>query len=139
MTKSSLKERIKFFLPNILFKKKSKKRIDINTNAYLRAMDKHRVSILAHLNYGGCQVNVKRLAVECAKRGIYIELNGKRINFTKKEINDIIESGAKFIINSDAHAPLAVGKNHRAFNLIEKYNIPLDRIANINGKTPKFN
>lgn len=138
MTKSSLKERLKFFLPNILFKKKSKKRIEINTNAYLRALDKHRVSVLAHLNYGGCKVDVKRLAEECVKKGIYIELNGKRINFTKSEINDIIESGVKIIINSDAHSPLTVGKNHRAFNLIEKYKIPLNRIVNIDNKNPKF-
>ena len=138
MTKSSLKERIKFFLPNILFKKKSKKRIDINTKAYLNAMDKHRVSILAHLNYGGCKVDVVRLAKVCVEKGIYIELNGKRINFTKKEINDMIDVGVKFIINSDAHSPLAVGKNHRGFNLVEKYKIPLNQIANIDNKIPKF-
>ena len=138
MTKSSLKERFKFFLPNILFKKKSKKRIDINTKAYLNAMDKHRVSILAHLNYGGCKVDCVRLAQECAKKGIYIELNGKRINFTKEEINGMVKTGVKFIINSDAHSPLAVGKNHRGFNLVEKYKIPLDSIANIDGKIPQF-
>ena len=138
MTKSSVAERLKFFLPNILLKRKNKKRIEINTNAYLRAMDKHRVSILAHLNYGGCKVDCVRLAKECVKKGIYIELNGKRINFTKKELQDMVKIGVKFIINSDAHHPLAVGKNHRAFNLVEKYKIPLESIVNIDGKIPKF-
>ena len=44
----------------------------------------------------------------------------------------------QFIINSDAHEINAVGKNHRAFNLIEKYNIPLSQIANIDGRVPEF-
>ncbi|MBE5758170.1 MAG: PHP domain-containing protein [Clostridiales bacterium] len=138
MTRSTLAERLKFFLPNILFKKKSQKRIDINTNAYLKAMDKHRVSILAHLNYGGCKVDVERLAKSCIDKGIYIELNGKRINFSKSEIDTMVKLGVKFIINSDAHSKFAVGKNHRAFNLVEKYKIPLNQIANIDNKIPKF-
>jgi putative hydrolase len=138
MTKSSIKERLKFFLPNILFKKKSKKRIEENTNAYINAINKHRVSVLAHLNYGGCKVDVKKLAKICVEKGIYIELNGKRINFSKEELKDMVDIGVNFIINSDAHSKFAVGKNHRAFNLIEKYKIPLDRIVNIDGKMPKF-
>ena len=78
------------------------------------------------------------LSEVCVEKGIYIELNGTRINFTKKEINDMIDVGVKFIINSDAHSPLAVGKNHRGFNLVEKYKIPLNQIANINNRIPEF-
>jgi putative hydrolase len=138
MTRSSMKERLKFFLPNILFKRKSKKRIEENTNAYISAINKHRVSILAHLNYGGCKVDVKKLAKICVEKGIYIELNGKRINFSKQEIQDMVDADVKFIISSDAHSKYAIGKNHRAFNLIEKYKIPLRQIVNIDGKMPKF-
>lgn len=137
-TKIRLKEFLHWTLPNLLRKKPTKKQIDINTQAYINAMDKHRVSILAHLNYANCWVDVERLATECAKRNIFIELNGKRINFSKEDIETILKTGAKFIINSDAHHPLNVGKNHRAFNLIEKYKIPLDRVVNLN-EIPKFN
>jgi len=139
LTKVGFKEFFKFSLPNILCIKPTKKQRARNTLAYLRALDKHRVSVVAHLQYGNCYVNVKEIAEECAKRNIYIELNGKRINFSEKEIKEMLETDVKFIINSDAHHPLKVGKNHRGFNLIEKYKIPLDRIANIDGKTPKFN
>ena len=128
-----------FLLPNLLNKKPTKKQIERNTQAYIRAMDKHRVSILAHLGYGGCVVDYVRLAKECAKRGIYIELNGKRINFTKAELEEMVKTGVKFIINSDAHEKIAVGKNHRAFNMLEKCNIPLEQIVNIDGKIPEFN
>jgi len=124
-------------LPNLIIKKPTKKQIERNTQAYINAMDKHRVSILAHLGYANCYVDCEKLAKECAKRGIYIELNGKRINFTKDDIYKMLKTDVKFIINSDAHHPLNVGKNHRAFNLIEKYKIPLDRIVNLN-EIPKF-
>lgn len=136
-SKVKLKDLFGFVLPNLLKKKPSKAQIERNTQAYINAMDKHRVSILAHLGYAGCSVNCVRLAQECVKRGIYIELNGKRINFTKDDIDGMVATGVKFIIDSDAHSKYAVGKNHRAFNLIEKYRIPLGQIANID-KLPKF-
>lgn len=130
-SKVKFKDFFCFVLPNLLRKKATKKQIERNTNAYVQAMDKHRVNILAHLNYGGCKVDVERLAVECKKRDIYIELNGKRINFSKDEVDKMVATGVKFIIDSDAHKPLNVGKNHRAFNLIEKYKIPLNQLVNI--------
>lgn len=136
-SKYSLKEWFKFGMPNMFRRKATKKQIEINTQAYLKSMDKHRVNILAHLGYAGCTVDCVRLAEECVKRGIYIELNGKRINFTKEDIDGMIATGVKFIINSDAHKVTAVGKNHRAFNLIEKYNIPRAQIANLD-KLPIF-
>lgn len=136
-SKYSLREWFKFGLPNLLRKKPTKKQIETNTNAYIQAINKHRVNIVAHLNYGGCIVDSVAIAKECVKRNIYIELNGKRINFNKWDIEGMIATGVKFIINSDAHNVQAVGKNHRAFNLIEKYNIPREQIANLD-KLPKF-
>ena len=142
-SKTTLKEFFKFVLPNLMcsiFKfKPTRRQIERNTNAYLQAMDKHRISVLAHLNYGGCKVDVVKIANACANKGIYIELNGKRINFTKQEINDMLATDVKFIINSDAHSPYDVGRNNRAFNYVEKYNIPLERIVNIDGNIPSFN
>ena len=129
---------IKFSIPNMFRKKPTKKQIERNTMAYIRAMDKHRINILAHLGYAGCAVDCVRLAKECVKRNIYIELNGKRINFTKEDVLAMVETGVKFIIDSDAHKKENVGKNSMAFNLIEKYNIPLEQVANVD-KLPKFN
>lgn len=133
-----MKDWFGFVLPNLIRKKATKKQIERNTQAYLKAMDKHRVSILAHLGYGGCRVDCVRLAEECVKRNIYIELNGKRINFTEEDIVGMVKTGVKFVIDSDAHRKENVGKNHRAFNLIEKYKIPLDQIANLDN-LPQLN
>ena len=138
MTKVKLKEWFKFVLPNIIRKKPTKKQIETNTEAYLNAIEKHRISIIAHLNYAGCYVDCEKIAKACAEKGIYIELNGKRINFSKEDIEKMLKTDVKFIINSDAHKVENVGKNHRAFNLIEKYKIPLDRVVNLN-QVPNFN
>ena len=137
LSKVGFREFWKFSLPNLIRKKPTKAQIERNTQAYINAMNKHRVSILAHLGYAGCAVDYVRLAKECASRGIYIELNGKRINFNEEEFKAMAETGVKFIIDSDAHCWENIGKNHRAFNLIEKCKIPLDQIANVD-KLPKF-
>ena len=137
MTKVNLQEWFRFVLPNIIRKKPTKKQIERNTNAYLQAINKHRINILAHLGYAGCAVDCGKIAEVCAKKGIYIELNGKRINFSKDDIDKMLATDVKFIINSDAHSKLSVGKNHRAFNLIEKYKIPYDRVINLTS-VPKF-
>ena len=137
-TKIKFKEWLGWMIPNLLRKKPTKAQIERNTQAYINAMDKHRVSILGHLNYARCWVDCEKLAKECVKRNIYIELNGKRIIFSQEDIEKMVKTGVKFIINSDAHKPLDIGKNHRAFNLIEKYKIPLNQIINLN-EMPKFN
>lgn len=137
LSKVTFKEFFKFVLPNLLRKKPTKAQIERNTQAYIKAMDKHRVSILAHLGYAGCAVDYVRLAQECVKRGIYIELNGKRINFGVDEFKAMADTGVKFIIDSDAHDCKNIAKNHRAFNLIEKAKIPLEQIANLD-QLPKL-
>ena len=136
-SKYKFSQLFKFAFANMFRKKPTKKQIERNTMAYINAMDKHRVNILAHLGYAGCAVDCVRLAKECVKRNIYIELNGKRINFTKEDIRGMVETGVKFIIDSDAHKKENVGKNSMAFNLIEKYGIPLEQVANVD-KLPTF-
>lgn len=110
--------------------KSSKKRREKVTNAYLNAMNKHNVKILAHLNYVA-KVNVKPIAELAAKKNIWIELNGKRVYFTQQEIDIILETGAMFVINSDAHFPERVGKPEAVYEWLKTHHIPLDRVVNI--------
>ena len=137
MCKVGAKQFFKFVLPNLIHKKPTKKQIEVNTQAYLNAIRKHRINIIAHLQYAGCYVDCEQIAKECVKKGIYIELNGKRINFSKSDIEKMVATGVKFIIDSDAHDKYSIGKNNRAFNYIEKYNIPLEQIVNLN-EAPNF-
>ena len=127
-----------FFVPNTLgLFRKTRKRIQKNTQAYILAMQKYNIDILAHLNYGGCWVDCVEVAKEAVKHNTFIELNGKRILFTDQEIKDMVNTGVKFIISSDAHYPQHVGKNNIAFNLIERLNIPHEQVVNLD-KIPQF-
>lgn len=126
----------KFWFPNF-FKCKSKKLIERNTQAYINALNRYEIDILAHLNSNGCKVDPVKIAKVAKEKGTYIELNGKRIDFTDKEIKEMITTGVKFIISSDAHSADNVGLNHYAYALIEKYNIPHEQVVNLN-KIPRF-
>lgn len=114
----------------------SKERINRNTTAFLKTLDKYPIDVITHLNYG-FQTDTIAVAKMAKQKGVYIELNGKRINFTEEEINIMTAEGVKFIVNSDAHRPEKVGEVNNGMNLIYRYNIPLSQVANVD-KLPKF-
>lgn len=115
----------------------SKKQIEKNTNAYIQALSKNKINVITHLNVG-MKVNVYEVAKKASETNTLIELNGKRINFSKNDVLDMLKTDVKFIINSDAHICSRVGETNLGMNFAIKNNIPLDRIVNIN-KTPNFN
>ena len=116
--------------------KPSKERINRNTAAFLKALDKYPIDVITHLNYG-MQTDTLAVAKMAKQKGVYVELNGKRINFTEEEIEIMRDEGVKFIVDSDAHRPEHVGEVNNGLNLIYKYNIPLAQVANVD-KLPKF-
>lgn len=116
--------------------KPSKDRINRNTTAFLKTLDKYPIDIITHLNYG-FDTDTLAIAKMAKQKGVYIELNGKRINFTEEEIDLMTAEGVKFIVNSDAHTPDMVGEVNNGMNLIYKHDIPLSQVANID-KIPKF-
>jgi len=115
----------------------SKRMIEKNTGIYLRALDKHPIDIITHLNYG-ITADVKRVAEKCAEVGTYVELNGKRINFSREEFLSMLETPVKFIVNSDAHSPDKVGGVSVAELFLEGLEVPPERIVNIGSAAPIF-
>lgn len=114
------------------FAKKSKKQIEKNTNAYINCVKKYNVAFLSHLNTY-IKVDVLKLAFACAETNTLIELNTRHFNFTDNEIKDMIEkTNVKFIISSDAHRASRIGCVDYAIDMVKKYNIPSERIVNLN-------
>ncbi len=114
----------------------SKQRLNQNTTAFLKALDKYPIDVITHLNYG-FPTDTLAVARMAKQKGTYIELNGKRINFTDRELEIMASEGVKFIVNSDAHKPQMVGECNNGLNIIYRLGIPLSQIVNID-KLPKF-
>jgi len=127
-----------FLIPNTFrIGRASKKRIQKNTQAFINAIKKYDIDILAHLNTGRCSVDCIEIAKVAKERGTYIELNGKRLVFTDEEMLAMAATGVKFIIDSDAHRSKNIGLNNKAFAMIERLNIPHEQVVNLD-KIPVF-
>ena len=133
--KSSIKDKFKFFIPNMLGIK-SKKQIERNTNAICQAMDKHPIDLLTHLKHG-IAIDLEKIAKKAVETNTYIELNASKMLFTKEELLMMVRLGVKFVINTDAHKPEKVGLAENVIKTIEEYGVPLVSIANLNS-VPKF-
>lgn len=131
----SCKNFFKFILPNIL-NGKSEKVVERNTDAYIRAIKKHKIDIVTHPQEY-IKTNLVRLAKACVENNCYLEINDKHLNLTKEEMGELLKTDVKFIISSDAHRKENILRVSRVLKFIEECNIPEDRIANLN-KIPNF-
>lgn len=129
------KEFFKFFLPNILgFKRK--KDISRNTLAILKAMDKYDIDIISHPGVN-MPMDFEEVSKQANKTNTHLEINGKRIAYTQKDVQAILNNKAKFVIDSDAHKAERVGECNKAINFAIKNNIPYSAIVNM-GNTIKL-
>ncbi len=113
-----------------LFHVRTKKNIERNTTAYIKMLQKYPVDIISHLNSGIAKVDVLKVAEEAVKHNTYIELNCKRIDMTKDQIDAMVKMGVKFIVDSDAHSIERIADFNLARKIIKEYNIPSENIAN---------
>ena len=115
-----------FYCP---FRNKEKQK-EINTQAYINCLNKYKVKFISHLNEH-VKVDVYKVACEAKKHGTAIELNNKHLRFNQEDAKQLIESGCDFILSSDAHHKDRIAKFDNVLDFVEKYNIPKERILNI--------
>ncbi len=118
-------------------KKPSQKVIENTTKAYINVIKNNPVDILTHINYK-CYCNLNEVAKCCADYGTYIEINTKKRHISAEELNSMAQTGARFVIDSDAHSADRVGDTKIADELLAEADIPLDLIDNIDGRLPRF-
>lgn len=104
----SFGEFLGFWVPNMMPFKHRRKRVAKNTDAYIRALERYRIGVIAH-PMRSCCVDLKVLGEAAAAKNVYIELNGKSMCMSVKDICTLAETGCKFICSSDAHSPDRVG------------------------------
>ncbi len=128
----SFSQFFKFTIPAYIgFFWTSKRRVRKNTEVYKKLLRRNRIDFITHLNVG-YKVNVLEVAKEAILTNTAIELNGKRINFSDKEMKKMIGMGVKFVLSSDAHSPERVGDISKGMSFVLKYKIPESQILNIN-------
>lgn len=120
------------------FKKASKKLIERNTRAYINAIKKNPLDGITHLNYLA-PANTLEVAKCAADYGTYIELNAKKSHLTDEELSQIADkTSVRFIIGSDAHSASRIGDTKLVEEQLARIRFPLERIDNIDGRTPSF-
>lgn len=110
---------------------------EINTAAYIKALDKFPIDTLAHLNHRAL-IDVKKLAQKAKEVGAYVELNEKHIDALEEFADDLNESGVSFIVGTDAHDTRKTGKIEKIKDFIQRHEIDEKRVFGINGNAPKF-
>ena len=100
------------------------------TNAFLNAIDKYPISIIAHLD-SILQTDLYQIGKACAEKGVFVEINNRHTNWTQEQMDELLASGCSFVLSSDAHCADDIGNVNNAFDIMLKYNIPSERIVNV--------
>lgn len=106
-------------LDNILAKRFAsfkEKSLQNNTDALIRAIERHKIDIITHPGYR-LAIDTKRLAAAAARCGTAMEINSGHGFMTTEYVKIAREQGAKFAIGSDAHKPEDVGNFDRAIQI----------------------
>ena len=121
---------VTFFNGLIPTSKAAKKR---NTEALIAAIRRYPVKAVAHLNHS-LKVDVGAVATACAERGVLVEINAKHLKDLDGQWEALAASGARFVVNSDAHKPSEVGAMEKAFKKAVEEGISPSRIVNYCGE-----
>lgn len=100
------------------------------TAAFVNAINKYPVTIVSHLD-SVLTTDLYEIGKACRERGTMVEINNRHTKWNEKQMQDLLDSGCMFVISSDAHSRNQVGKVDRAMEYITKYDIPSERIANV--------
>lgn len=127
----SVREFFKFFLPNLLGIKTKKIKTQ-NTLALISAMKKYPIKFISHPGVK-MPVYMEEIISTAIETNTMLEINGKRIAYTKSDIELINKNNIKLIINSDAHSAKSVAEINKPLNFIIKNKIEINKINNLIG------
>ena len=108
-----------------------------NTAVYINAIKNNPIDILAHPCYD-VTANAVEIAKCCRDYGTLFEIDARKTQLTDEDWVKVFETGASFIISSDAHLSTNVGKVESVLDLVKRLNLNQDQIVNINGKIPNL-
>lgn len=120
-----------------IFCKNSAKQIVRNTDAIIACLEKNKVDVLTHPGFR-IDVDYAEIGRACAETGTFMEISSRHRVPGREGIEQALNAGAKFIINSDAHKPVLVGKCDWALSLAEEMGLTENEIVNVSDKPIRF-
>lgn len=125
------------FVADKFWRKPPRALVERNTRAYIAMIEKNPVDIVSHLGYL-CPADAAEVAKCAADHGTYIELNSKKAHLTDEELDAVVRTGVRFVIDSDAHSADRVGDTKLVDEQLARVHVPAERIDNIDGRLPSF-
>lgn len=109
-----------------------KRQTRINTNALIKAIEKYPLKMITHPDTRG-PVDIIELAKAAEKHDVVLEINDTQSKLNEEDIRLIEESGINitYAVGSDAHSKKDIGKWENARKILEKSNISLDKVWNV--------
>lgn len=104
--------------------------IDLNTEAYIKALNKYPIDMLSHPG-SKAGINIVEVARAAAKTSTALEISSKHSQLSVESIRLLLNEDVKYLVNSDAHCPEDVGNVENGIKKARQANLPLDRIKNI--------
>ena len=132
---------VNFSLPNLFCSffnaKPSQQLIDRTTKAFVQAIKKNPIDMITHVNFC-CFCDPVEVAKVAGDYGTYIEISAKKEHLTDEQLYKMGQTGARFLISSDAHNFNRVGEISLAVEKLKRIDFPLDKIDNIDGRFADF-
>ncbi len=100
------------------------------TRAFVNAINKYPITIISHLD-SILTTDLYEIGKACKKNNTMIEINQRHTKWTKDQVDELVASDCMFVVNSDAHKAEDIGEVSKCFELIKKYEIPTETIANV--------
>lgn len=100
------------------------------TNAFLNAIERYPITIISHLD-SILKTDLYQIGHACKEKGVLVEINNRHTKWNKEQVDELIASDCLFVVSSDAHSREKIGEVDNAFDIIKKYEIPTENVANV--------
>lgn len=108
-----------------------KKGIQRNTQTIINTIKNNHIDALSHPGRY-CKIDYVAVANACAEHNVLFELNRKqRVGFFVPPVKQVLHTGVKFILNSDAHRARDVGNFDDYIEFLDD-TVPKEQIVNAN-------
>lgn len=106
------------------------KAIEVNTKAYLKALDNYHIDIITHPG-SKAKIDIREVAKKASKVGTALEISSKHSELSVESLKKIKDIDVYYYINSDAHKPEDVGNLTNGIQKAKDADVDFNRIKNI--------